>query len=325
MTATLQRNNPTPSTPSSTSSAQWLRQISAAVKVAFTWFGIRKTLTPEQKTQAAEPFGAEGDYLSARKKLLDTHHPAYKDVTAMRGKIGSYWKCLTLPFPEPGVRLIRQEHVEEFNQQMTALRQELLQAVASLDQHYSELKQAARRRLGELFNPSDYPSSLIGLFDLSWEFPNLEPPNYLLHLDERLYEQEKQRVAARFEEAVRLAEEAFLSEFARLVSHLTERLSVGEDGQRKVFRDSILGNLTEFFTRFRDLNVRSNPELDDLVAQAQRLVEGVQPQELRTSDALRQHISAQMASVVAQVDGMLVDQPRRRILRSRAPEERGQG
>jgi hypothetical protein len=28
-------------------------------------------LSVEQKNQAAEPFGAEGDYLSARKKLLD--------------------------------------------------------------------------------------------------------------------------------------------------------------------------------------------------------------------------------------------------------------
>ncbi len=44
----------------------------AAVRVAFCWFGVRKTLTPEQKAQAADTFGAEGQYLSAGKKLLDT-------------------------------------------------------------------------------------------------------------------------------------------------------------------------------------------------------------------------------------------------------------
>ena len=58
-------------TPSSVSSAQWLRETTAAVRVSFTWFGVRKTLTNEQKNQAAESFGAEGEYLSARKKLLD--------------------------------------------------------------------------------------------------------------------------------------------------------------------------------------------------------------------------------------------------------------
>src|ERR1700757_5226574 len=98
--------------------AQWRRKPTAAVRVSFTWFGVRKTLTNEQKNQAAESFGAEGDYLSARKKLLDTKHPAYKEVTGVRGKVSAYWKSLTLPFPEPGVRLIRQHEVERFNRQM---------------------------------------------------------------------------------------------------------------------------------------------------------------------------------------------------------------
>jgi hypothetical protein len=58
------------------SPAERLRITAAAVRVSLRWFGIRKTLTPEQKSQAAESFGAEGDFLSARKKLLDTTHPA---------------------------------------------------------------------------------------------------------------------------------------------------------------------------------------------------------------------------------------------------------
>ena len=62
---------------------------------------------------------------------------------------------------------------------------------------------------------------------------------------------ECRRVQSRFDEAVRLAEEAFVAELAKLVSHLTERLSGSEDGQRKVFRDSMVENLTEFFGRFR--------------------------------------------------------------------------
>ena len=108
--------------PSPASAAQRLRADTAAVRVSLRWLGVRKTLTPEQKTQAAESFGAEGDFLSARKKLLDTRHPAYKEVTAVRGRVLSYWKGLTLPYPEPGVRLIHQDRIEAFNQQMTELR-----------------------------------------------------------------------------------------------------------------------------------------------------------------------------------------------------------
>ena len=51
--------------------AQRLQKTMAAARVSFTWLGVRKTLSREQKEQAAESFGAEGQYLSAAKKLLD--------------------------------------------------------------------------------------------------------------------------------------------------------------------------------------------------------------------------------------------------------------
>ena len=87
------------------SAADRLRATTAAVRVMFTWLGVRKTLSPEQKSQAADTFGAERAYLSAGKKLLDTTHPAFKAVTSIRSRIISYWRSQSLPYPEPGVRL----------------------------------------------------------------------------------------------------------------------------------------------------------------------------------------------------------------------------
>ena len=300
---------------SSVSPAQWLRETTAAVRVSFTWFGVRKALTNEQKNQAAEPFGAEGEFISARKKLLDTKHAAYKEVTSVRGKVSASWRSITVPFPEAGIRLIRQHEVEGFNQQMAGFRMDLETAVTQLDQHYSELKSAAQRRLGELFNPNDYPLSLRGLFGVEWDFPNVEPPDYLLQLNPTIYDQERNRVAARFDEAVQLAEQAFVSEFAKLIEHLTERLS-NINGERKVFRDSAITNLTEFFERFRQLNVRSSADLDALVERAHQIVNGVEPQSLRDNNTLRQQVATQFSQIQSVIDGMLVDRPRRRIIRN---------
>ncbi len=140
-------------------------------------------------------------------------------------------------------------------------------------------------------------------------------PDYLQQLNLELYQQECQRVQARFDEAVRLAEEAFTAELAKLVSHLTERLSGQEDGKPKIFRDSIVENLTEFFQRFRQLNVRSSEQLDGLVADAQRVIRGVEPQALRDNAGLRQHVATEMSRVQSVLDGLLVDRPRRNILR----------
>src|SRR5688572_3440725 len=89
--------------------ADRLRAVMAAVRLSFVWFGTRKTLTPQQKAQAAEPFGADNQFLSARKKLLDTRHPAFQAVTAVRSRLVGYWRATSLPYPDPGVRLIRQD------------------------------------------------------------------------------------------------------------------------------------------------------------------------------------------------------------------------
>jgi hypothetical protein len=141
-------------------------------------------------------------------------------------------------------------------------------------------------------------------------------------LSPQLYEQEQARVSARFEEAVRLAEEAFLGEFGRLVAHLSERLSgTNDDGTTKVFRDSAIGNLTEFFGRFQQLNVRSNAQLDALVAQAQQVVRGVGPQALRDNQSLRQRVTSDLTRVQSALDDLLVDRPRRRIVRGAVPRE----
>ena len=322
MTTLLDHLDPRPAPPAADPTitpAQRLRSTMAAARVSFTWFGVQKTLTREQKSRAAEAFDAQGQFLSAGKKLIDTGHAAFRAVTAVRGKADACWKGQSLPYPEPGVRLIRHDSVEAFAALMADFKAELDDAVANLDRHFAELKQAARERLGSLFNPADYPETLVGLFGMAWDFPNVEPPDYLVQLSPGLYEAERARVSARFEEAVELAERAFLDEFARLVAHLTGRISgVGEDGQPLVFRDSAVGNLTEFFERFRSLNVRSNDQLDALVAQAQRAVRGVEARDLREGEGLRRAVATQLNQVQASLDEMLVERPRRRILRHSA-------
>lgn len=298
-----------------TTPAEQLRTTMAAMRLSFTWFGTRKTLSPDQRAQAAESFGAEGSYLSAGKKLLDVKHPAFRAVTAVKNRAGSYFKGVSLPFPEPGLRLIRYDQLGEINDRMGTFRTELNEAVDKLDRHFDALKAAARERLGSLYNEADYPTALQGLFAMTWDFPSVEPPDYLQQLNPDVYRQECQRAQARFGEAVQLAEQAFTDELAKLVSHLTERLSGTEDGRPRVFRDSAVNNLTEFFQRFRQLNIGSNEQLDRLVADAQGIVQGIKPQTLRDDQSLRQHVATELSAVQSVLDGLLIDRPRRNILR----------
>ena len=55
--------------------------------MSVSWFGVRKALTEQQKQRAAVAFDAQTNCLSAGKRLLDTKHPTYKALTAIRGRV----------------------------------------------------------------------------------------------------------------------------------------------------------------------------------------------------------------------------------------------
>jgi len=86
---------------------------------------------------------------------------------------------------------------------------------------------------------------------MEWSVVPIEPPQYLMASSPELFQQEHARVRERFESAVALTEQAFATELQRLTAHLAERLTGLHDGQPKVFRDSAVENLREFFERFR--------------------------------------------------------------------------
>ena len=305
----------------STNPATQMRKDFAACRLKFNWLGTTKSLSNNQKTQAAESFGADGSAISAGKRLLDTKHDAYKAVTSLKSQITRFWKDNSLAYPEAGIRLIRQNRIEEFQETFDDFKAQLEAAVRRLDDHYHDLKDAARIRLGHLFDLGDYPSSLCNEFDMAWDFPSVESPDYLRQLNPELYAEQSQRVAERFDRAVEIAEQAFIEQLDQLVNHLAERLSGSEDSKPKIFRDSAVQNFREFFSRFRELNVGSNEQLDELVQRCEQIISGVHPQQLRDNESLRRSLATNLSTVQSSLDQLLVERPRRNILRRKRQEE----
>jgi len=214
-----------------------LKTETTAVRLKIHWPSVRKTLSSDQTRQAAGTFDADTKSVSASKKLFDTGHPAFRAATAVRKQAADHWKDNTLPYTEPGMRLIRRSDVAGFDVFMTSVRAELNEAVEQLEAHYDELIDQARQRLGNLFDAGDYDANLHRLFGIEWDYPSCNPPEYLLQVSPHLYYSECSRVQRRFDEAVKLAEQAFADELEQLVSHLAERLSGEDDGSPTVFRD----------------------------------------------------------------------------------------
>lgn len=293
--------------------AQRLRVETAAVRLRHTKFGVRRALNDAQRAKAASAFDADGHCLSAAKKLLDTSDEDYRAVTKIIREATHFWMDQTVPYPEPAIRLLRKDKVAEFDARMAKLQEELERAVNVLQRSYRALREKAEADLGQLFSAGDYPETLVGEFSLAWEYPSIEPPDYLKDLHPDLYEEQRQRVAARFEEAVSMAEDALTAELAKLVSHLTDRLTGEDDGKPKQFQKSSIDNLQKFFERFKQLGIRSNEELERLVDQAQKAVAGVSPDDLRKQEGLRQTVAERLGEVQRVLDTLIVEKPTRAI------------
>lgn len=306
---------PIPSTPQADfrAYARRLKDETCACRLSFSKLGTRKAMTREQRKKAAEPFGADHKALSASKKLIDTRDPAFRAVRQVLGRAKNHWKGMTTPYPEPGIRLIRKSAVEMFDALMKQCDRDLTEAVAKLQAKYPELKTRAAQSLAELFNEADYPSRIDSAFGLEWDFPSVDPPAYLKQLNPDLYEQECKKIEARFSMAVEQAEQAFITQFQVLVSHLAERLKGDVDGKPKVFRDSAVANLNAFFEQFRSLDIGSNSKLQELIGQAQIVVQGITADRLREDGDARASIQTALAQVEQSINELMVDRPQRGI------------
>lgn len=293
-----------------------LRGNACAVRISFTKMGVTKKLTGEQKEQAADVFDADAQSLSASKRIVDTKHPIWKKLSKKFSEIRAYWESVTLPYPEDAVRLGKRDRIPEIDARFRELQTELKQLAGELANVFSEFIEHAREKLGSLFNASDYPSpgSVASLFNFSWDFPSLEPPEWMKQ-NPWLYEQESAKVQALFHEAVRIKEQEMLQQFADMVEGLKERMTDGEGGEKKKFKKSTIEGFDSFFSEVDKLVTKDNTKFKELIEQARGIVSGVKADEIRKApDDVREQIRAGMDAIGKSLKESIGVAPKRKII-----------
>ena len=296
-----------------------LREQFTAVKLRTKWWGITKAVDDYSRRQMASAVGADEKEVHAKKYLVDTKQPQYKACTAVRSQAKSYVKECTLPFPEDGIRLLKRDCLSEFTNKMAGYTAQLDQAVSALQDAYWDIRQERSKALAGMFREGDYPITLADQFSIWSEFPSIEPPEYLQDSNNRIYQQERQRCAARLEEAVNLAEQAMADEFKKYLDHLVDMLGYNEMGESKMFQIKANGrcptvdNLREFFGKFRNLSLGSNEQLDELVDAAQAILGNTKPELLREAPNVRDVVRQGMAAISERLDSAMVARPKRLI------------
>jgi hypothetical protein len=280
------------------------------LSVGFHLFGTRKTIgSDEVETDA------DRKMIHVCKDLLESDR--LNDVRKFDGKLRKRVKALTTgaSFLRDGVNLLALSLVESTNAMLTEAAIERGALVDVFMEQYPLARDAARDRLGSLFNPADYPNAerVRGAFWLDWNFLEFHTPGKLRGVSPDVWAAQNAKLELAVESAADAAVAMLRAETAGLVDALVDRLAPTDGGKPKIFRDSLIGNVKGFLEVFKDRNFCGDGDLETIVKKIGKLVDGVNPGHLRDSDTLRAKVGAGFESIKGELDKLLVDRPRRRI------------
>lgn len=260
---------------------------------------------------------ADKEAITVGKLLLDCKELAA--IGTLDGAIRNWIYLRSLPSGvlKEGVYRLPLALVDEVDRGLNNFSEQRLDLIDTFLAVYPAKAEEARVRLRALYDPRDYPPAeqIRGSFDFQWRYLSLDVPQNISSL---LIEEERKKavqdLAAEMDE-IRLA---LRTAFADLVSHASAALTTGQDGKPKVFRDSLVSNMEQFFRYFDARNLTGDDELADLVQRARDVMQGVTPGVLRSDMDLRHMVQRTMSEVKNEIDANVMLKPVRRF--SLAPE-----
>lgn len=290
------------------------RAIAAAGRLGFSWLGLEKTIKGKTKESMVEAVRTSGKALGAKKRLFCPKDENINALQALHTVIKQYWEQSTLPYFDKGVRLTTRPKWTTVVEQLNKYRDQILELEKKLEENRASTLEKSALFLGpDLYCSSDYPSSFIGKFNLEIEPVNIEPPSYLLELDPEAYKRQEERLNEKVSASLDLFEEEIWAELSKTVSHLVEKMEPGDDGKKKVFHTSTLENITDLVSRYQNLRVRSNADLDQAIKDVKGRLAKFDAAGIKSSPAVRQQVHDTFAGVAEELAKRVTKVPSRRV------------
>lgn len=253
--------------------------------------------------------------IAVNKRLFDC--PEFKKIKRKHGEIRQFVYSRSVPafFLRDGVYMIRTSGVENLMRDIDRMATETADLVDAFIAIYPEVVADSLRRLGSLANPADYlsPEVARGQFSVTYQFVEFGVPGRLRAVSPDVFAEESRKLRDTFINAADSITSLLYSETAALMDHAIERLSGNGDGKSKIFRDSMVTNLKDFFSGLKDRNLTDNAALNDIADRCNALLSNIDPERLRNSDGLKATVTEAFKTVKVEVDAAMLDRPSRMI------------
>lgn len=211
----------------------------------------------------------------------------------------------TLPWADKGARLLPTSMFFDYKQEANARRDYFNAKVTQFIDSYPKLMAQAERNLGDLFNPSDYPSveEVAAKFGFRLVFlPIAESGDFRIDVGNSELAELRAQYENAYESRVQEAMGTAWDKLHEALVTMSEKLTEPEGEKAKLFHGTFVSNAVELCSLLTHLNVAKDPKLEMARRELERAIAGVDVTDIREDPGVRMDLKAQVDAVLGKYE-----------------------
>ena len=207
-----------------------------------------------------------------------------------------HWE-MTLPWSKDGSRMLPSAMFLEYSRKMREAKEKFLAAVEEFLGVYPSLVANAPQRLGKLHKEECFPAVAKLRSKFSWSLTFLPLPDaedFRVDLGDTITKQIKDDIQTTVNVQLQSATQDLWQRLFDAIARVAERL----DDPEKIFRDSLISNVTELCDLLPRLNILDDPKLEEARQTVLAKITTRKPDDLRNDTDMRKATADEASKIL---------------------------
>jgi len=262
-----------------------------------TWTARKRDNSTTEEVNRSK--NADSDAGSVYKYLMaGSEH--LKKIEKYAAKCRAWNAQQTLPWMK-GVGLLPMANFFVYREQLGTMESNFNILVEDFVKVYPTLVSAQAFKLGDYFDATEFPDAdtLHKRFKFGFNFlPVPEKGDFRIQCEERVREDLAEQYDKMFNDKLAEAMREPWERLHAVLTHMSDRLTDSQTGERNIFRDSIINKPMELCGLLSRLNVTNDPKLEEARRMLEVALSGVDAQDLRDLSSARAELKSSVQEII---------------------------
>ena len=241
---------------------------------------------------------ADPKAVQARKCLIDSR--PHKDLKSLSRTIYTWHIEHTVPWGELGQRLVANEFLIDYKNKMEEFVEEFDELKAKFLLDYPAAAGRAQTRLGDLFDPSLFPSvdALRRKVKIRVEYEFIAGSNIILDVEKQAAREMSKQYNDVLSSRMSGISNYIFDKLRAPLTNMVEKLDYKEGEKPTGFQNTLVQNVLQVVDLMGTCNFNNDPQIDRVKRELRNALTGVTPDALRSSETLRTSTKQEVQQII---------------------------